>query len=142
MCGKCHTKINSRNKLFKHLEEANHIVISDGEDNPINRPANKRGSRKLSRSDRKFKQENFEEVGSIGDWLRSHGWKKDEAANHWTIEVADALSVPTEPFGFVESRVVTDSKSGHDQSKFTETSGALEARTWSWRCTRIWARSR
>ena len=91
------------------------MVISDGdEDNHIDRPANKRGSRKLSRSDRKFKQlsihkrENFEEVGCIGDWLRSHGWERDDAANHWTIEVADALSVPTAPFGFVKSRVVTD----------------------------------
>ena len=79
----------------------------------------KRGSRQLSRSDRRFKQfsihkqENFEEVGSIGDWLRSHGWEKDEAANHWTIEVADALSVPNAPFGIVKSRGVADSKSGH-----------------------------
>ena len=38
---------------------------------------------------------------------------KDEAANHWTIDVTDALSVATAPFGFVKSRVVTDSKSGH-----------------------------
>ena len=90
------------------------MVISDGDEaNHIDRPANKKGSRKFSRSDRKVKQlsihkrENFEEVGSICDWLRSHGLEKDEAADHWTIEVADALSVPSAPFGFVKSRVVT-----------------------------------
>ena len=58
-------------------------------------------------------QENFEDVGSTGDWLRFHGWERDESANHWTVEVADALSVPTVPLGSVKSRVVTDSKSGH-----------------------------
>ena len=89
MCGRCHAKFGTSNEFFKHWEEKNHMVISEGdEDDHINRSANKRGSRKLSRSDRKFwqlsihKQENFEEVGSIGDWLRSHGWEKDEAANH------------------------------------------------------------
>ena len=56
-CGRCHAKFNSRNELSKHLEETNHMVISDGdEDNHSDRPANKRGSRKFSRSDRKFKQ--------------------------------------------------------------------------------------
>ena len=120
MCGRCHARFGTHSQLFKQSEEHNHMVISEGdEDDHINRSANKRGSRKISRSDRKFrqlsihKQENFEEVGSIGDWLRSHGWETDEAANHWTIEVADALSVPTAPFGFVKSRVVKDSKSGH-----------------------------
>ena len=83
MCGKCHAKFNSRNKLFKHLEEHKHIVISEGhEDDHINRSANNRSFRKLSRSDCRFKQlsihkqENFEEVGSIGDSLRSHGWER------------------------------------------------------------------
>ena len=120
ICGKCHTKLNSRNDMFNHLEKANHMVISDGhEDNHIDRPANKRGTRKFSRSDRKLKQlsfhteAKFEEVGCIGDWLTSHGWEKDISANHWTIEVADALSVPTAPFGFVKSRVVNDSNTGH-----------------------------
>ena len=97
------------------MEKTNHMVISDGdEDNHIDRPANTRGSRKFSRSDHKFKQvsthkrEMFEEVGCIGDWLRSHGWEKDDAASRWIIEVADALSVPTAPFVFVKGRVVTD----------------------------------
>ena len=92
MCGRCHTKFNSGNELSKHLEETNHLVISDGdENNHIDRPANKKGSRKLSRSDHKFKQlsihkkANFEDGGCIGDWLISHGSDKDEAANHWTI---------------------------------------------------------
>ena len=74
------------------------MVISEGdEDEQVNRSANNRGSRELSRSDWKFtqlsihRQENFEEFGSIGDGLRSHSWEKDEAANHWTIDVADAL---------------------------------------------------
>ena len=81
MCGKCHAKFNSRNDMFKHQEKTNHMVIFDGdEDNHIDRLANKRGSRKLSCSNRKLEQlsihkrENFEEVGCIGDWLRSHGW--------------------------------------------------------------------
>ena len=43
--------------------------------------------------------------------MKTHGCEKDEAANHWTIRVADTLSVPTAPF--VKSRVVTDSKTGH-----------------------------
>ena len=49
------------------------MVTSEGdEDEHINISANKSGSRKLSRSDREFKQltthnqENFDEVGSIG----------------------------------------------------------------------------
>ena len=71
MCGRCHTEFNSRNELFKHWEETNHMVTSDGDvDSHIDRPANKTGSRKLSCSDRKFKQlsihkrENFEEERS------------------------------------------------------------------------------
>ena len=64
------------------------------------------GSRKLSCSDRKFKQlsihkrENFEEVGSIGDWLGSHGWEKYDAANHCAGRSS-------------KSQVVTDSDPGH-----------------------------
>ena len=119
MFGRCHAKFNSRNELIEHLEEENHMVISEGdEDEHINKVANKRSGRKLSRSDRKLKQlsihkqENFEEVGTIVDWMKSHGWEKYDAANHWTIDVADALSVPTAPF-YVRSRVVTDSKTGH-----------------------------
>ena len=45
--------------------------------------------------------------------MKSHGWEKNELANHWTIDVADILSVPTALFGFVKSRVVTDSETGH-----------------------------
>ena len=32
---------------------------------------------------------------------------------HWTINVSDTLSIPTVPFGFVKSRAVTDSDTGH-----------------------------
>ena len=74
MRGRCHAKFNSRNEFLEHLAEQNHMVISEGdEDDHINRVANNRGSRQLSRSDRKFKQlfihkqENFEEAGSIGN---------------------------------------------------------------------------
>ena len=57
MCGKCHAKSDSRNDMFKHLEKTYPVVISDGgKDNHINRPATKRGRRKISQSDRKFKQ--------------------------------------------------------------------------------------
>ena len=45
--------------------------------------------------------------------MRSNGWENNEAANHLTIDVADTLSVSTAPFGFVKSRVVTDSRTGH-----------------------------
>ena len=72
--GKHHTKFNSRSELFKHLEEKNHMLISesDKDDHMNNRQI--KGAMKInSRSDRTFKQlsihkhENFKEVGSIGD---------------------------------------------------------------------------
>ena len=47
MCGRCHAKFNSRNELFKQLEDEDHMVISKGdEDEHIDIMANKRGSRK------------------------------------------------------------------------------------------------
>ena len=56
--------------------------------------------------------QNIEEVDIVDEWMKSHGWEKNELANHWTIDVADILSVPTALFGFVKSRVVTDSETG------------------------------
>ena len=55
----------------------------------------------------------MDEVDNISEWMESNSWEKNEATNHWTIDVADTLSVPTAPFGFVKSRVVTDSTAGH-----------------------------
>ena len=45
--------------------------------------------------------------------MTSHGWSKNKSTNHWMIDVADTLSIPTAPFGFVKRRVVTDSETGH-----------------------------
>ena len=79
-CGRCHVGFDSRNELFKHLEQEDHKVISEGdEDERINTVTNKRGRRKFSRGDRKHKQllthrqVNFEDIDNIGGWLESHG---------------------------------------------------------------------
>ena len=120
-CGTCHAKFNSRNEMFRHMDQEGHVVDSDGEEENeehVHRVASGRGQRKITRGARKYnkliihRNENIEEVNDIGDWLESHGWKND-MAGHWTIKVNDTLSIPTAPFGFVKSRVVTDSDTGH-----------------------------
>ena len=55
----------------------------------------------------------MDDVDNINEWMKSNGWVEDELANSWSIDVTDALSVPTAPFGLAESRVVTDFKTGH-----------------------------
>ena len=58
------------------------------------------------------RNENLEEVNDIDDWLKAHGWQHRDDG-YWTIRVSDTLSIPTAPFGFVKSRVVTDTDTGH-----------------------------
>ena len=58
-------------------------------------------------------QQKTDEFDNIDEWMKSHDWEQDEAANHWIIDVADTLSVPLAHFGFVKSRLVTDPKTWH-----------------------------
>ena len=49
MSSKCHAKFNSRNESFKHVEEKNHMAISEGDgDDHINISANQMGQSKNS----------------------------------------------------------------------------------------------
>ena len=45
--------------------------------------------------------------------MTSRGWSNNESTGYWMIKLDNALSIPTAPFGFVKSRVVTDSDMGH-----------------------------
>ena len=105
-------KFNFRIDLFKHISQEGHIVASDDEGKyieHINSVAGSRGRKKTSRSIRKYNQlyihrnQNIEEVDNIDEWMTSHGWSKNESTNHWMIDGADILSLPTAPFGFVKS---------------------------------------
>ena len=63
--------------------------------------ASGRGRKKASRGVQKYnklyihRNENIEEVDNIDGWMESHGWEKSDLMNHWTIDVADLLSVST-----------------------------------------------
>jgi len=121
-CARCHAGFNSRKDLFKHINQEGHVVGSDSEEfnvEHIHRVASCRGRKKDSRGVRNYNKlfihqnQNLEEVIDINDWMMSHGWSKNESTGHWTIKVDDTFSISTVPFGFVKSRVVTDSDTGH-----------------------------
>ena len=89
------------------------MTISNDENidlNHIHRAASERGRRKASRGDRRqtqlliHQQQNIDEVNNIGEWMKSNGWEKNVAANHWTTDIADALSVPEGAFSIREEQ--------------------------------------
>ena len=75
-CGRCHASFDSRNELFKHINQEGHVVGSDGEEENVehvNRGASGRGRKKASRGVRNYnklliqRNQKLEEVNDIKD---------------------------------------------------------------------------